>query len=139
METLTRSSARSLEYYIYTKRWNADLEFFKDEIDFLNKLLKQHFMRLADSKRSTAVAHLIGKLGELINKKHQIKELLDHQLKCLELLAEDFLSESNDGIAGRQAQLEYSMIGLIDEYREIKRCVFDVMDKVLSDNELQIH
>jgi len=139
METLTRLSARSLEYYINARRWNTDLEFFKDEIDFLNNLLKEHFLRLAGTKRNAEISCLLGKLNELVNEKHQVKELLDHQLKDLELLAEDLLFEDKEAFAGKQAHLEYLVIDLIHEYRKIKSGVFVIVNQILAEKELLVN
>ncbi|RAJ35748.1 hypothetical protein [Pedobacter cryoconitis] len=139
METLIKLSARSLEYYINAKRWNTDLEFYKDEIDFLNKLLKENFIHLTNSKRNVVIIHLIGKLAELVNEKHQVKELLDHQLKDLELLAEDLFIESKEAIAGKQAHLEYLIRDLVNEYREIKKSIFVLLDRILTDDELKVN
>ncbi|MET4139512.1 hypothetical protein [Pedobacter sp. UYP1] len=139
METLIKLSARSLEYYINAKRWNADLEFYKDEIDFLNKLLKENFIHLTNSKRNIVIIHLIGKLAELVNEKHQVKELLDHQLKDLELLAEDLFIESKEAIAGKQAHLEYLIRDLVNEYREIKKSIFVLLDRILTEDELKVN
>lgn len=139
METLIKLSARSLEYYINAKRWNADLEFYKDEIDFLNKLLKENFIHLTNSKRNVVIIHLIGKLAELVNEKHQVKELLDHQLKDLELLAEDLFIESKEAIAGKQAHLEYLIRDLVNEYREIKKSIFILLDQIMTDDGVVVN
>ncbi|AMP97543.1 hypothetical protein AY601_0591 [Pedobacter cryoconitis] len=139
METLIKLSARSLEYYINAKRWNADLEFYKDEIDFLNKLLKEKFSHLTNTKRSIVVIHLIDKLAEVVNEKHQVKELLDNQLKDLELLAEDLLIENKETIAGKQAHLEYLIRDLVNEYREIKKSIFVLLDQILTEDRLIVN
>jgi len=139
METLTKLSARSLEYYINARRWKTDLDFFNVEVVFLNRLMEEHFLQLAGEDRIKKLTQLGNKLSELVNEKHQIKELLDHQLRDLELLAEDLLIEGQEGLAGKQAHLEYQMIDLLHEFREIKREVYAIMEAVLDERKLLVN
>jgi hypothetical protein len=50
MQPTTSMSARSLQYYVIARRWLSDLEFFKIETSFLQKLLDKHIAGLQDSE-----------------------------------------------------------------------------------------
>ena len=101
--------------------------------------MEEHFLQLAGEDRIKKLTQLGNKLSDLVNEKHQIKELLDHQLRDLELLAEDLLIEGQEGLAGKQAHLEYQMIDLLHEFREVKREVYAIMEAVLDERKLLVN
>ena len=48
METTLSISSRSLQYYVIAKKWSSDLEFFRLETAFLQKLLDRYIGRLQE-------------------------------------------------------------------------------------------
>ncbi|MBB2147534.1 hypothetical protein [Pedobacter gandavensis] len=139
METLTKLPPRFLEYYINVRRWKTELDFFNTEVVFLNRLMEEHFLQLIAEDRILKLKQLGNKLAVLMKEKHQIKEVLDFQLKEIELLAEGLLKEKTAMLEGKQAHLEYQMIDLIHEYREVKRELYVFMEVVLDERRLLIN
>jgi len=134
METLTKLSARSLEYYINARRWKADLDFFKVEIVFFNWLISSHFMKFIDAVQQERLQKLQDKLAMIRKEKAQIKDLLNEQLKTLELLAEEPFVISNENLTNSQSQLEYLMTDISREYREVKTYLFKVLIEAKNAN-----
>lgn len=48
METLNALLARSLQYYVLAEHWASDLEFFKIESVFFDKLIKEYFIPIGE-------------------------------------------------------------------------------------------
>lgn len=132
METLTKLSARSLEYYINARRWKSDLYFFDLEIDFLNKLMDRYIKGNADVHQINDLRGYHEKLSQLTNEKHQIRELVDQQLKDLELLAQDTSIENIEKLSGKHAHLDCLMVDWIHEYRKLKMAFFVTVNEVLE-------
>jgi DNA gyrase/topoisomerase IV subunit A len=132
METLSKLSARALEYYITSRRWKSDLYFSNLEITFLNRLLDEHFHELVDTDVKAKLKQLGNRLSVLVSEELQIKELLELQLENLEQLAKESLDEHTEELAGKQAHLEYLMMDWIHEYRVIKEEFFFVIGAYLD-------
>lgn len=132
METLTKLSARSLEYYINARRWQSELDFFELEVDFLNKLIKECCGKNPDKVQLDQLLEDRAKLSELINEKHQIRELLDQQLKILELLAQGLQAENIEELTGKHASLDSLMMDWVSEYRKLKKDLFKTIENQLN-------
>ncbi|MCX2452415.1 hypothetical protein OQX61_14160 [Pedobacter sp. PLR] len=138
MKSLTRLPAKALEYYINARRWKTHLDFFNMEVVFLNRIMEEHFLQLAGDNHKKKITPLGSKLSVLMNEKYHVDGLLDQQLKKLELLAEGLLRESPEELAGKQAHLEYHIIDLIHEYREVKRELYTIVEVVLNERKLLV-
>jgi hypothetical protein len=139
METLTKLPARALEYYINVRRWKTYLEFFNLEVVFLNRLMEEHFLQLSGEDHIKKLTQLGSKLSVLVNEKHHIVGLLDLQLRNLELLAEDLLSEGLGELSEKQADLECRMTDLIHQYREVKKELYVIVEEILDERKLLIN
>ncbi|HVV53819.1 MAG TPA: hypothetical protein VHC47_00755, partial [Mucilaginibacter sp.] len=71
METINSLSARSLQYYVISKRWSSDLQFFKFETGFLRRLLDEHFFSLNDKVGIEKVRQINNELLRLDVDKNQ--------------------------------------------------------------------
>jgi len=136
METLSKLSARALEYYITSRRWKSDLYFSNLEITFLNRLLDEHFHELVDAGIKARLKELGKRLSDVVSEEQQIKELLEQQIEKLEQLAKDGSDEHTEELAGKQAHLEYLMMDWIHEYRVIKEELFLVLGGYLDTRRL---
>jgi hypothetical protein len=137
METTTAMSARSLQYYVIARRWLSDLEFFKIETSFLHRLLDSNISRLKDNNH-------IDKLittGKTLQKLEQMEvdDLLNKQIKQLELMAEDIIPEDTEALASTQVQLEYFMTNLTREFRLIKQELFNLILDVEHEDKMIVN
>lgn len=137
METTTDMSARSLQYYVIARRWLSDLEFFKIETSFLHRLLDSNISRLKDNNH-------IDKLittGKTLQKLEQMEvdDLLNKQIKQLELMAEDIIPEDTEALASTQVQLEYFMTNLTREFRLIKQELFNLILDVEHEDKMVVN
>jgi hypothetical protein len=130
METITSLSARSLQYYAIARKWSSDVEFYKHEVKFLRSLLEDCFFSTQDTGGRTRIAELNNGLTELDVEKNQLERLLNEQLKELELMAEDVIPEDANHIACKQIRLEYMVADLFSQYKELKREIFSLAERV---------
>lgn len=138
MQPTTSMSARSLQYYVIARRWLSDLEFFKIETSFLQKLLDKHIANLQD----TGHIHKLIATGKAL--KHlqdmEVEELLTRQVRQLELMSEDIIPEDTDALTSTQVKLAYFMTNLTREFRQVKQDLFSlVLDATQSNNPPQVN
>ncbi|MEO6520839.1 MAG: hypothetical protein ABIN91_04115 [Mucilaginibacter sp.] len=125
MDTAISLSTRSLQFFVLGRRWQSDLEFFKLETNFLQRLIREYTLDLPDS----ALLKIAGRnLIKLKEDSRQTDVILDEQLKQLELMAEDIIPENTAEISVVQVQLEYLMVNLTKEYRAVKREIFKLIE-----------
>lgn len=132
METLNSLSSRALQYYTIARQWTSDLEFYKFEIRFMHRLLNEYYTDITHAGERENVHRILNDLMRLEVEYNQLERALAEQLKHLELMSEDIIPEDVSWLAGKQIRLEYMVAGIFGEYRELKRKIFAVMEKVLA-------
>lgn len=128
MQTLTTLSARSLQYYIIAKRWSADLDFFRIEKDFFKELLKQ-LAPESDVNENFVHEGLNVKLQNLNQELMEGGAAVAEYLNKLELIADQKFPEIRASLIPEHACLEYRMLDLVDEFRQLKLELFKAVKK----------
>jgi len=64
--------------------------------------------------------------------------LLNHQLKMVELMAEGIVPEDAEDLAANQVQLESLMTRLILDYRDVKKQLFALVESLIRENSKTI-
>jgi len=134
MGTTTAMSARSLQYYVIARRWASDLEFFNIETAFFHRLMDDYFIRLCDKAYFEQFKHTGKELLKLEEESARASALLSLQLKHVELMAEDIIPENAADLAVDQVRLEYLMTNLTRDYREVKRALFQLVERILKED-----
>jgi len=127
-------SARSLQYYVISKKWALDVEFFKFEISFLKQLTHQRFVNVSE-ETTVILGQLRENLLNLERDNEHAFELLEEQSRLLELAAEDIIPEDIDELATKQIHLEYLMSTLTADFRAIKKEIYEVVSLQLARNK----
>ncbi|SMC94979.1 hypothetical protein [Pedobacter nyackensis] len=136
MKTPANLSSKSLQYYVEAKHWTSDLEFFKVETSFFHRLLDDYFIRLTSPYFIEKLKAIEAKLLKFEEERHQTDKVLTEQLTKVELMAEDIMPEDLEGIENKQSKLQDLMTTLIKDYRETKKELFDIVEKVMKDESL---
>jgi len=134
MPHIKNLSARSLQYYVISKKWALDLEFFKFEISFLKQLTHENFVK-ASEETTVILRQLRDNLLNLERDNEHAFELLEEQSRLLELAAEDIIPEDIDELASKQIHLEYLMSTLTADFRAIKKEVYQVISLQMVKNK----
>lgn len=124
METLTTLSARSLQYYIVARRWSTELEFSRLEKAFLEALINELLVEPSNSPDDLNLNFSMSKLQALDTDFVKAETSVSEQLEKLELIAENKFPELRETLAAEQACLEYLMLDLVHEFRNVKTELF---------------
>jgi CRISPR/Cas system CMR subunit Cmr4 (Cas7 group RAMP superfamily) len=136
MKAPANLSSKSLQYYAEAKHWTSDLEFFKLETSFFHRLLDDYFIRLTSPYFIEKLKAIESKLLKFEEERHQADKMLTEQLMHIELMVEDTMPEALERIENKQSKLEDLMTTLIKDYRETKKELFDIVEKVMKDESL---
>lgn len=125
------------ELYILVKHWRSDLEFYKDDIRFLQQLIEKYLIWITKKENLDRVAGIRKKEHDLAiscDKLHQ--NTTDH----LDVIA-DFMegkgSISESEFLSRHGKLETSLSDFVKDFRESRKEVFKVTEYVMDSEELQ--
>ena len=140
MENVTEMSACSAAYHVIAKRWKSDLEFFKIESAFLNRLDRDYYFdRLSDCRNTEELRKAGDNLVKLQVDILTAELQVDAQLHQLTQVAENKLIENENNLSHTNAALGHLMINLTHEYEEVKKQLFAVMETISRDAEILIN
>ena len=131
-------SARSLQYYVISRKWASDLEFYKIETAFFHRLIEDHFISLSAPEHINELKSIGKKLLMLEVELSTADKLLTWQLHNLELMAEDVIGEDAEALASKQVQLEYLINNITRQFREIKKVLFDLVERVVKNYNISL-
>jgi len=135
MENEIEISSRSEAYYVITRRWASDLEFFKIETNFLHRLQQDYFIRSTDEFTVEKLREISFQLVRLHDDMRSADSQLNSQLKKIEAIAENEIPENIKVLSITHLALSHLMTNLIDEYRDIKKQLFTLVETIMRENE----
>jgi len=135
MENEIEISARAEGYYVVTKRWASDLEFFKIEAIFLHFLQHDYFIRSTSQPDIEKLKHIGYQLLRLHQDMLSADSQLSQQLKDIAAIAENEITENVNALSITHLALGHLMTNLIDEYREVKKQLFTLVETIIRENE----
>ncbi|TFF35396.1 hypothetical protein [Mucilaginibacter psychrotolerans] len=138
MGTFNAMSARSLQYYLMAKHWASDLEFFKVETSFFKHLIDRYFTKVAEFSGVENLRKIMQKIQCLQDDELLLREALAKQIRQLELMADDFVPENIDRLKGKQIELEGLIANLLEEFRQVKKELFTLIETVMREDEHHI-
>ena len=136
METALSLSARSQQIYVLCRHWESDLEFFRIETAFLHRLLDDYFVQLLSPEYFEDLKKCTQKLFEVEKEENSLRQQIMDHLKQMELAAENVAPEDAEKLAGDQATIETLLLKLINDYREVKKEMFALVEKAMHRKDL---
>lgn len=136
METALSLSARSQQIYVLCRHWESDLEFFRIETAFLHRLLDDYFVQLLSPEYFEDLKESTQKLFELEKEENSLRQQITTHMKQVELAAEHVAPEDAEKLADDQATIEALLLKLINDYREVKKEMFALVEKAMHRKNL---
>ncbi len=138
MKSITPLSAKSLQYYVILRHWISDIEFFKVDTAFLHRLLDDHFIRLCETSHITKLKQVGERLLNLEKNENKANEKLKYQIKELQWITKSLILENNDRILSSRVEMEYLIVSVARQYREVKKDVFILIEEIMRENKLLV-
>ena len=136
METALSLSARSQQIYVLCRHWESDLEFFRIETAFLHRLLDDYFVQLLSPEYFEDLKKSTQKLFVLEKEENSLRQQIMDHMKQVELAVENVAPEDAEKLADDQATIEALLLKLINDYREVKKEMFALVEKAMHSKNL---
>lgn len=126
---------RSQQYQVVARQWISEINFFSIETTFLQNLLQGCIPVLSDSTFEERRKITCKRLLKLEADKNYSDHILTEQFEMLEQISCERLPENEVELACKQMELEFLMGSLNEEYREVKKELFSLVESVLTENK----
>ncbi|MEO1013366.1 MAG: hypothetical protein AAFX53_18885 [Bacteroidota bacterium] len=125
------------ELYVLTDHWKTDLLFYKDDLKFLNILLKKYFIWITRDDNLEAVEAL----GISVHRDRQkcnklLKRIQEHLSRLVNIMEEPFKNNSVE-LRIKHKSLQDATAFFVKHVRENRKKVFEVTEKVMDTEHLQ--
>lgn len=127
----------SEELYKFAKEWKSDLEFFRDDLQFLSNLIENYFVWIVEKGNVDDIRVLNDALNDL---KRKCRVLLKRLAKYMGQLAKSMETISTSSILylnEEHRQLKKDMEKLTKTFREVKKDVFVIAEHAVDAKRLQ--
>lgn len=125
-------TAEYQELYILTEHWQSDLQFYKDDLQFLYHLIDKYFIWLINKENLDEMRNLSSSLSETsINCDRLLEKTSKHLTHLAELIDDPFKYDSHK-FRNEHEELENDIASFIKQFRKIKKNTFAVTEKVLE-------
>lgn len=128
-------AAKWPQLYALTQHWISDLQFFKDDLNFLNKLIDKYFIWITRDENLEAVSKIQESLRKTRNK---CTDLLAKTEKHLQQLGNMTEEEKEDSRVFRleHEHLENEITDFVKEFRKNRREVFSITEHIMDSEQL---
>ncbi len=125
------------ELYILSKHWKSDLEFFKQDLRFLQHLVDKYIIWITKKQNLEMVTAIQKKEHDLsIECDRLINNISDHLYEGRQLI-ENSASKNENGFKKNHLILETKMAQFVKTFRENRKEVFKVTEYVMDSEELK--
>jgi len=125
-------TAEYRELYIVTEHWQSDLQFYKDDLQFLYHLIDKYFIWLLNKENLGEMRNLSSSLSETgINCDRLLEKTSKHLTHLAELIDDPFKYDSHK-FRSEHEELENEIASFIKKFRKIKKETFTDMEPVIE-------
>jgi hypothetical protein len=125
------------DIYALSEHWLADLEFFKDELNFLDTLVGKYFLLMIKKESVDKIHTIATNISGLLKEQKVLNEKINKHLKDLSLLMENAFNTSEQWFRNDHVELEERLTEFTINFRNIKREIFKITEGVLENQKLQ--
>jgi len=120
------------ELYTLTEHWQSDLQFYKDDLQFLYHLIDKYFIWLINTENLDEMRNLSSGLSESgINCDRLLEKTSKHLTHLAELIDDPFKYDSHK-FRSEHEELENEIASFIKKFRKIKKETFADMEPVIE-------
>lgn len=122
--------------YALTEHWQSDIQFYQDEMRFLNDLISKYFIWLIREDNVESVRGMAVKIVQLETRFDDLTDRVTEHLGKLELLIENPFVHDEQVFRNEHAALEDDLEDLINEFKVLKKGIFTITEYVIDNERL---
>ena len=120
------------QLYILTEHWQADLQYYKDDLDFLYHLIDKYFLTLAKKESLDEMKEITtGLSGELKECDTLINKTAKHLIHLSELIDDPFKYDSHQ-FRNEHEELENEIAAFVKKFRKNKKETFAITEQAIK-------
>ena len=136
MEFRTRPKSNYLlnaewqELHTLTTHWKSDMDFFKDELRFINVLFDKYFTALVDKNNIGRTKEVAANLAIVQDRWDTLAQQIGKQLEHIQQLMIDPASADTKGFRMEHSVLEDDLSEFIKMFRSVKSEIFQLTERI---------
>ena len=127
------------ELYMLTKHWKSDIQFYKNDIKFLQRLINKYFIWVTKKENIETVTKIESSLHKLTKNCDSLIKSIDKHLEHLSNLINDPFKYNSQTIKAEHPKLENDIAEFIKIFREHKKDTFAITEYIVDDEKLMRH
>ena len=121
-----------------TVQWLSELNFVREEQDFLNKLVKHYTIQLADARRLEKSRAIVGAILDAEKEVKVLMKKIQAHENQLDIMVDDIDQPAMErAYKETHKELMILMQRYLEEYRALKKQLFDLVSKVIKKEKQQ--
>lgn len=135
--TYTNSAHSSWEeHYALSRHWASDLEFYRDDLRFLHKLIDKYFIWITNKENIESVRRIGSSILSLEAECRELMVDVKTHLSHLVERIENPEREGGDSVVKEHARLEKHMADFVKSFRMNRKEVFSITEHVVDSEKL---
>jgi len=127
------------ELYIITKHWKSDIQFYKDDLKFLQHLINKYLIWITKKNNLDNVMLIGSNLLKTSKQCEQLNDAIDKHLSHLAGLIKDPFKNDYQSIKVEHLALEDQFSEFLKLFRKNKKETFAITEYVVDDEQLIHH
>lgn len=123
--------------YVLGEHWQSDIQFYKDELRFLDDLIGKYFIWMTKDENIASVKKMSIELHELREQINEVDGRLATHMHQLSEMMEDVMSKKGEGFRIEQEKLEDDLEDFAKEFRTLKKAIFTITEHVIESEKFQ--
>lgn len=124
------------ELFILSRHLKRDVEFYLEDLSFLNRLINKYSIWVSEDENAEDVNKIQFDLHKLIKKgKSLVERLQDHMHRLTDIMMKKGNSDPDD-LRKRHEAMEKEMSQFLNAYRRNRKEVFRISEKVIGSENL---
>jgi len=125
------------DLFLLAEHWQSDMDFFRDELKFLHRLVDKYFILLIKEEHLSQTQSIVIEIENLSKKVDQINENIVIHLDHLEAIIGKSSMYDKQKFRDEHEQLEEKLVVFTKHFWKVKKDVFGIMENMLREDKLQ--
>ncbi|AUC75389.1 hypothetical protein [Olleya sp. Bg11-27] len=124
------------QLYVLTEHWQSDIEFYKQDLNFLHHLIDKYFLYLSKKENIDLVLEIEVNLLDVEKQCNTLLERIHKHLHHLSALVDDPFTYVSDKFRDEHEQLEDDLTQFLKDFRQNRKEVFSITEHMIGGEEL---
>ena len=128
------------EIFLLTKHWKSDIEFYKDDLKILMKLINKYSIWITKDENLKKVSEIDNGLHKLVKKCKNLAKSIDKHLEHIAVLInDDPFKYDSQKFKDEHVELENKISKFVKKFRKNKKDTFAITEFIVEDEKLMRH